>query len=310
MMHIKIRLGKLFSCGYAGKMYAYDLNTGNPLWTYDAKDEFSEQLWSNNWALYPAFFTSDNKIVLFNTEHSTIDPKARGSPLICLDAENGDELWTLNLRGHHWGGHPLMADSVIVTINSMDNRIYAIGKGPSAITVEGPLASVPKGDGVTLVGKVTDICAGSEDSAIQARFPNGVPCVADHNMKEWMQYVYNQFERPNVDGVPVKIEIVDPNGGYAWIGTATTDAFGNYGYTFKPTIEGQYMIMATFDGSGAYWGSTATTYLSVGAAITPSGPITPETPTTPLITTEVAIVLVAAIAAIVIVAFLALRKRK
>ena len=69
------------------------------------------------------------------------------------------------------------------------------------------------------------------------------------------------------------------------------------------------MVKAFFLGSGAYYGSTDTTYVSVGPAAAPSGPILPE-PEAPWITTEVAIVLVAAIAAIVVIAFLVLRKRK
>ena len=129
-------------------------------------------------------------------------------------------------------------------------------------------------------------------------------------MTEWMKYVYKQFERPaDATGVPVKIQIVDPEGSYAWIGTATSDAYGHYAYSFIPQIEGTYTIIATFDGSGAYYGSTDTAYLLVGPAVTPSGSITPETPAVSLITTEVAIVLIAAIAAIVIIAFLILRRK-
>jgi hypothetical protein len=88
-------------------------------------------------------------------------------------------------------------------------------------------------------------------------------------MSEWMKYVYMQFERPSaVNGVPVKIEIVDPNGEYAWIGTATTDQDGNFAYSFVPQIKGQYMVIASFDGSGAFYGSHAITYLQADPAPT------------------------------------------
>jgi hypothetical protein len=70
----------------------------------------------------------------------------------------------------------------------------------------------------------------------------------------------------DITGVPVKIEIVDPNGQYSWIGTATTDSDGNYAYSFIPQTKGQYMIIATFDGSGAYYGSHAITYIQVDSA--------------------------------------------
>jgi len=255
---------------------------------------------------------TDGKIYLSHEEHSPIDPKPRGAPFICLNTTNGDVIWRIDgaFRTTFWGGTAVIGDSIIATMDTYDQRIYAIGKGPSATTVEAPLVGIPSGSAVTLLGRVTDESPGTNDYALTARFPNGVPAVADADMSEWMKYVYMQFARPTVSGVQVKIEIVDPNNEYSWIGTATSDAYGNYAYSWNPTIEGQYMIMATFDGSNAYYGSNAITYLTVGPAVTSSGPITPETPATPLITTEVAVVLVAAIAAIVIIAFMALRRRK
>ena len=76
-----------------------------------------------------------------------------------------------------------------------------------------------------------------------------------------------QYQRPtDTMGVPVKIQIVDPAGNYAWIGTATSDSYGNYEYMFIPQMEGTYTIIATFDGSKSYWGSQTTTYLTVGPA--------------------------------------------
>jgi hypothetical protein len=317
MMHLKIRFGKLYSMGYSGVLYAYDVKTGQRLWSYEAKDEQSEMNWANNWALYPAFFTTDRKIVVFNTEHSTINPIARGSPFLCLDADTGDLIWQLNLRGHHWGGHPLIADEVIVSINSYDNQIYAIGKGPSQTTVSIQDDVINLGSSVLVKGSVTDISAGTEDEAIEKRFPEGVPAITDQNMNEWMQYVYMQHKRPaDATGVNVKIEAVDPNGNYQNLGTTTTDSYGNYGFTFKPEIEGQHMIIATFEGSGAYYTSTSTTYMTVDPALTPETPIEPEEPTepeepvTPLISTEIAIIAAVAIAAIVgIVAYWLLRRK-
>ena len=85
-----------------------------------------------------------------------------------------------------------------------------------------------------------------------------------------MKYVYMQFPRPEyATGVPVKLEAIDPNGNYQDLGTATSDSSGNYGFRFEPTIEGQYMIMATFYGSKAYYGSTTITYLTVDPAPAP-----------------------------------------
>ena len=92
-----------------------------------------------------------------------------------------------------------------------------------------------------------------------------------------------------------------------------TDSYGNYGFTFEPEVPGQYLIMATFEGTNSYWGSTQTTYLSVDEAPTPTTPIEPEVPgepEIPLITTEVAIIAAIAIIAVIgIGAFWFLRKR-
>jgi hypothetical protein len=70
-------------------------------------------------------------------------------------------------------------------------------------------------------------------------------------------------------GVEVRIQVVDPDGDYAWIGTSTTDSYGNYAYSFMPQKEGQYTIIATFDGTEAYWKSETATYMSVGPAQMP-----------------------------------------
>ena len=161
-------------------------------------------------------------------------------------------------------------------------------------------------------GKVTDISPGTKSDGIMMRFPDGVPAVADEDMSEWMKYVHQQFARPtDVDGVPVKIEIVDPNGEYSWIGTATTDMDGNYAYIFAPDVEGKYMIIATFDGSKAYYGSHAITYVPVGPAISPSGPIVPGPGSTaqfPI--TEVTVIGLILAIAIVVAAVLIFKRKK
>ena len=73
-------------------------------------------------------------------------------------------------------------------------------------------------------------------------------------MSEWMLYVYKQRPKPaGATGVSVKIEAVDPNGNYQNLGTTTSDMYGNFGLALGADTEGTYMIMATFEGSGAYF---------------------------------------------------------
>ncbi|MCR3907106.1 MAG: PQQ-binding-like beta-propeller repeat protein [Candidatus Bathyarchaeota archaeon] len=313
--------GKVISGGMGGRVHTYDAQNGNLLWYYDAVDEHTEILWGDNWPLYLSF-VANGKVYLHHAEHSPIDPMPRGAPFICLDLETGNEVWKMSIRGVHWGGYPIIGDSTIALFNGYDNRIYSIGKGPSSTTIVAPQLGIAKGSTVTIQGKVTDISPGTQEYAIKARFPEGVPAISDAAMSEWMNYVYMQLERPaDATGVPVKIEIVDPNGEYAWIGTATTDVYGNYGYSFRPQVEGQYLIIATFEGSASYYGSTSTAYFAVDPAPTPSTPIDTQEPidTQPpvdaeepaaFITTEVAIIAAVAISAIIGVAAYWILRRK
>jgi len=263
-----IAYGKLFSTGMAGIVYCYDVSNGTLLWSYEVNDPYQEILWANNWPIFEAFAT-DGKIYLYHSEHSPMNPKGRGAPFVCLNVTDGSEVWRVDglFRGTYWGGTPLIGDSIIALYESYDQRVYAIGKGASAITVEAPLAAVTQGLSVTIKGTVMDVSPGTEDTDLQIRFPNGVPAISDDDMGEWMKYVYKQFKRPeDATGVPVKLEVIDPNDKYVYIDTATTDTSGNYGFTFKPEAEGQYLIMATFYGSDGYYGSTTTTYLTVDPA--------------------------------------------
>ncbi|MBA7468573.1 hypothetical protein ES707_03824 [subsurface metagenome] len=304
--------GKLYSSGVSGIVYCYDLKTGNRLWTYLADDPYQEILWTNNWWGQIVFIT-DGKIYLGHSEHSPIDPKPRGAPFTCLNATTGEEIFRIDgaFRQTHWGGTAIIGDSIIATQDSYDQRVYAIGKGPSATTVTASPEISVHGSSVMLRGTVTDISSGTEDYALRARFPNGVPAVSDESMSDWMLHVYKQFPKPAATGVLVTLEAVDPNYNYQNLGTVTTDVYGNYGFTFEPEVPGQYMIIATFYGSDAYYASTTTTYLSVDPAPSPASPIEAEESAAPFISTEVAIIAVVAVAAVIgIAAYWTLRKRK
>ncbi|MCW4011551.1 MAG: hypothetical protein NWF07_01025, partial [Candidatus Bathyarchaeota archaeon] len=315
--------GKLISGNVGGIVYCYDVETGDPLWTYEDTDPYSEILWSNNWPIRKAFICND-VLVISHDEHSPIDPLPRGAPTVAVDLNTGEEVWSVNIRGTQWGGTPVIGDSIIAAYNTYDNRIYAVGKGPSAITVEAPLTGVSAGSNVVIRGMVTDISPGTNDYSVTARFPNGVPVMSDADMNEWMQYVYMQFAQPtDVMGVQVKIEAVDPNGNYQNLGTVTTDINGVYSLMWAPEIDGKYDIYVTFAGTESYYGSTTSTAMPVDPAAAPAAPMEPEEPTdnetpveptqpieAPFITTEIAIVLAVAILAAVGVAVYWMLKRK
>ena len=65
-------------------------------------------------------------------------PIPRGAPFVCLNAETGDVVWRVNgmFRQTRLGWTvPVIGDSIIATMDTYDQRIYAVGKGPSATTV-------------------------------------------------------------------------------------------------------------------------------------------------------------------------------
>ena len=178
-------------------------------------------------------------------------------------------------RQTNWGGTGVIGDSIIATQDTYDQQVYAIGKGPSELTAAINNNVAPKGSSVLVTGTIMDVSPGTKEDNRQLRFPNGVPAVSDESMSEWMLYVYKQFARPDATGVTVKFAAVDPNNNYIEIGDAVSDSYGNYGFDFIPDNVGQYMIIATFEGSNSYYPSTAITYLSVVQAPEPF----PDVPT-------------------------------
>jgi outer membrane protein assembly factor BamB len=317
--------GKVFSSSMSGITYAYDVKTGQKLWEHVANDPHNEILWSVNWPMR-ILFLSDGKLYLAQSEHSVVDPKPRGGPFICLDVETGEEIWRMDggLRTTDWGGRSIIGDSIIATYNSYDQQIYAVGKGPSATTVTAPDVGIPLGSSIMIRGTVTDVSAGTKDSRIALRFPNGVPAIADADMSEWMKYVYMQFPMPDANGVSVTLDAIDPNDNFVHIDTVQTSMSGLFSTMWTPEIEGEYTVIATFEGTKSYWPSYAETAIGVVPAPTPATPIEPEEPTEPevptepgqpaeeaLISTEIAIILaVAVIAVIGVAAYWVLRKRQ
>jgi hypothetical protein len=204
-----------------------------------------------------------------------------------------------------------MGDSIIAGFDTYDLQIYAMGKGPSKTTVTAPNLGAAPGQSVVISGKVTDISPGTTDSRITMRFPNGVPAVSDASQSQYMLYLYKQFEMPtNATGVPVTISVIDANGNFRDIGTTTTDATGSYSLSWMPDISGKYTVIATFAGTGAYYGSYDQAAFTVDQAHATPTPTTTQ-PTSLadqyFLPMSIAIIVVIIVAAAVIV--LALRRR-
>ena len=267
--------GKFYSTSISGIVNCYDVTDGKLLWTYAAEDPYTEEQFSNNWWLRPMFVTNDYAY-FGHLEHSANNPRPRGAPFICLNATSGELVWRINgaFRQSRWGGRAIIGDSIIATQDTYNQQVYAIGKGPSKLTVAAPNIGVPLGTSVIISGTVTDVSPGTQSDALKLRFANGVPVMSDASQSDWMLYVYKQFTMPSsAIGVDVTLSVVDANGNYREIGTAKTDTSGTYALQWTPDIPGQYTIIAAFAGSGAYFASFDQTSLGVDAP-----PVTP-TPT-------------------------------
>jgi outer membrane protein assembly factor BamB len=302
--------GLLYLGTVAGQLQAIDVKTGDTMWTYNNTQPFTELMWGGDKWPIEFGFISDGKIYLWHTEHSGNSPLPRGAPFVCLNATTGEVIFRVDglLRFTVWGGDPMIADSTILSFCTYDNRIYAVGKGPSETTLTAPSISVPAGSQVVLSGSVLDISAGTQEFARTTRFPNGVPAVSDQSMGEWMKYVYQQFPRPtSATGVPVTISVVDSNGNYREIGTTTTSADGFYSFNWTPDIEGKYNVYASFTGSKSFYPSHAEAAFVVESAKATPEPVQQITqpPTEMYFTASTAAIIIA----IAIVGFLLLRKR-
>jgi hypothetical protein len=89
-----------------------------------------------------------------------------------------------------------------------------------------------------------------------------------------MAYVYMQKPCPaEVMGVQVTLTAFDANGNAENIGTVTSDGAGVFKKMWTPQNEGEYTIVASFDGSDSYWRSYAETAVGVGPASTQTGEV-------------------------------------
>ncbi len=304
--------GRYFSLGMSGILHCYNATTGDLLWTYRADDPYNQVLWANQWHIRPLFLT-DGKFYMGTTEHSPVDPLTRGGPFVAVDIETGEEVFRADglFRQTDWGGRAVIGDSIIATMDTYDLQVYGIGKGPSRTTVSISSDIITEGESVMVKGMVTDISPATEEYALRARFPDGVPVVSDANMSRWMLYVHKQFERPaDMVGVEVTISVLDANMNFYDIGTTTTDDSGFYRLMFEPLVPGEYTVYAWFGGSDAFYPSFSETALGVLQAPPPTAPPDPTpAPMTDMYVLGLGGAAIVAIVAIGLVLILMLRKQ-
>jgi hypothetical protein len=259
--------GNIISNQYDG-VVAYNWTNGKVSWRYKYlaseypyESFYSESATGEN--SYPWFTGTvricDGVIYAYNDEHSISEPIPRGYRLHCINASNGEAVWTITGRMTP----SAVADGYLVGSNAYDGYMYVFGKGLSTTTVTAPDIIVSQGTGVMIKGTVLD------NSPAQP----GTPCVSKDSMTTQMEYLHMQHPIDGIDhqatitGVPVSIDAIDPNGNYIHIGDTTTNGYGgDFGFAWTPQTEGKYSITASFGGDDSYGSSMATTTMSVGPA--------------------------------------------
>jgi outer membrane protein assembly factor BamB len=305
---------KLYVGGMDGVMHCFDATNGKQLWKFSSGNSGIETPYGA-WPMGSGPIIADGVLYCGVGEHSPTNPLIRGGKLFAIDIATGTKLWEMN----GWISVDAIADGYLLGYNLYDNRIYCIGKGPSATTLETSIASVSKGSSVVVQGKVTDQSAGQP----------GTAAISDKDMGSWMAYLKQQQPfTQDLAGVPVTLTATGPNGQTTNLGTVTSKMSGVFGLQWTPPEAGLYSITATFPGSDSYGSSYAETFIGVDPAqLTPTTIPTPTIAPTiaPTITaspspvpntgtgigTEVYIAIAAAaVIAIVAAAALILRKRK
>lgn len=256
-----IAYGKLYYSGYGGRVFAYDIKTGDKLWEYFGG--YAEyQTPYNVWPFYGGFTLADGKIFIGNLEHSPTQPLWTGAKLHVINGETGEGVW--NITGMFQSSGFAIADGYFIGFNAYDGQIYCFGKGKTATTVTASSKISEYGDTILIEGTVTDQ---SPDSNAK-----GTPAISDADMTSWMEYLHMQKPRPtDASGVEVSLNTIDPNNNLVHIGNVTSDSNGLFKMMWTPEVPGEYTIIASFVGSESYWSSFAETAIGVTeAALTPS----------------------------------------
>ena len=321
-MLCNLAYGNLYSSQMAGVAFCFSDTTGKLLWTYGnepvGSDNSTYAGLNTPYGDYPTVIQSiaNGVVYLATDEHTILNPIYKGATTAAINATTGALIWQLSDYPSEWsspGTAYVVGDGFATFMNGYNNQIYSVGRGPSQTSVTANPVVTTFGDNIVIKGTVMDISAGTKQDQQASDFPNGVPVASDASMYGWMGYVYQQQPMPTTfTGVPVTISVMDSNGNYRTIGTATTNENGMYTLTWTPDIAGKYTVYANFAGTNGYWPSSSTTSFNImNAAPTAAATASPISMagTENTIMIGVAAIIVVIIVGIAVVVMLILRKR-
>ncbi len=304
--------GTIYIWTLGGDVYSINIHTGAINWQYHTPSGGTDSPYGVEplWTSLGRGVVAGGMLIL-SEGHEFAPPLFHSAKILALNLTDGTGVWSM--LAFDVNGVKAVSDGIMTTLNAYDNQVYGYGMGPSAITVTVPAVGVTTATPITISGTITDISAGSQQEAVAANFPSGLPCVSDASMSQFMEAVYEQQPMPtNLTGVPVTISVTDSNGNCYPIGTTTSTPSGFYSLTWTPTISGNFTVTATFAGTNSYYGSSAT------AAFYASNPPATQAPTavpaqnlataTDLMT-YTAVAAIAIIIAVVMVGLVLVRKK-
>ncbi|MCW4016726.1 MAG: PQQ-binding-like beta-propeller repeat protein [Candidatus Bathyarchaeota archaeon] len=261
--------------GERNSIHCVDGETGQKKWEYNAPgfvDYYDIQIGGN--AIY--FVCAAIKVQGFPV------PGTYPGLVMCLDAITGDVIWSYHTETA--ATSPTLVDGKIYT-QTEEDYVWCFGKGPTTTTTAVTSKGISLGQSTVIYGSVEDMSPFSQQ--------------------------HPELQSPVVAGVPVVLSYVK-DGTWTDFATVNTASDGSYMYTLTPLNEGNYRVVARFEGTDAYHWSSAQEVIQVSPASSQAQPITPEEAIeAPLVTSETAIMIAVAIIAIAgIVVFWVLRKRK
>ena len=261
-----IAYGQCYIWDIGGYVNALNLTTGKLDWTWTR----GSAGYNTPYGVYPNWVFGTQSIadgMLFLSEGRCYDPPLfPGGEKVAIDCTTGKEVWEIN--GAFQRDPCPIADSEQLGWNGYDGQIYAFGQGHRQTTITAPNVGVTTATPITISGRVTDISSGSDQVAVAKNFPNGLPCVSDASMTQFMEAVYEQQPMPtNTTGVQVAILVTDSNHNTRTIATTTTNAMGDYGISWTPDIAGNFTVTAVFAGTQSYYGSSAMTYFYANSPV-------------------------------------------
>ncbi len=323
-----------------GHWHAWDLHTGNELWT----SEMSSWPWGSfgiygvtsygGLIIYPqydgvvAYNWTNGKVAWryqYETPYPYETPYEGNYPFYSSAVDIADgKLYTSNTE--HTPSNPITRGWKLHCMNvTTGEGIWNItGSFSAGAVADGYLTASDGYDGymyvfgkglssTTVSAPQNQIIAG-QNAVIsgtvldQSPAQTGKACVSDSSMATWMEYLHMQMpidglsHKVIITGVPVSIDAVDPNGNTIHLATVTSDVSGTFAYTWTPSLAGDWRITATFAGSGSYGSSYAEAHANVVNA--PTTTVTPTTISSASVTSTdvMTYIVIAAIAIIIAVA--------